>query len=356
VLDRYLLARTHDLVARVTTELDAFDVAAACEAVREHLDVLTNWYVRTQRDRFWAEDADAFDTLAAALEALTRVMAPLAPMVAEEVWRGLTGGRSVHLTDWPATADGAVEPVLVADPALVAAMDAVREVVSAALGLRKANGLRVRQPLSELAVAVADPAAIEPYTALLAAELNVKHVTLVDVAEVGPEQLGVETRLAVNARAAGPRLGKAVQQVIRAAKAGGWTASGDTVVVRTGEGDVTLEPAEYELTTVVADGAPEGQFAAVLREGGVVLLDTSLDDALVAEGWARDVVRLVQDERKAAGLQVGDRIALTLTVPADRAVAIEAHRELISSETLAVALEVVPGEADEPVVQVAKVG
>lgn len=356
VLDRYLLARTHDLVARVTTELDAFDVAAACEAVREHLDVLTNWYVRTQRDRFWAEDADAFDTLAAALEALTRVMAPLAPMVAEEVWRGLTGGRSVHLTDWPATADGAVEPVLVADPALVAAMDAVREVVSAALGLRKANGLRVRQPLSELAVAVADPAAIEPYTALLAAELNVKHVTLVDVAEVGPEQLGVETRLAVNARAAGPRLGKAVQQVIRAAKSGEWTASGDTVVVRTGEGDVTLEPAEYELTTVVADGAPEGQVAAVLREGGVVLLDTSLDDALVAEGWARDVVRLVQDERKAAGLQVGDRIALTLTVPADRAVAIEAHRELISSETLAVALEVVPGEADEPVVQVAKVG
>ncbi len=94
VLDRYLLARTHDLVERATAHLDVFDVAAACEDVRDHLDMLTNWYVRTQRDRFWSEDADAFDTLYTALEALSRVMAPLAPMVAEEVWRGLTGGRS----------------------------------------------------------------------------------------------------------------------------------------------------------------------------------------------------------------------------------------------------------------------
>ena len=343
VLDRYLLARTHDLVARVTTELDAFDVAAACEAVREHLDVLTNWYVRTQRDRFWAEDADAFDTLATALETLTRVMAPLAPMVTEEVWRGLTGGRSVHLTDWPAITDGAVDAALRRDAVLVAAMDSVREVVSTALGLRKASGLRVRQPLSELAVAVADPATIEPYTALLAAELNVKHVTLVDVAEVGPEQLGVETRLAVNARAAGPRLGKAVQQVIRAAKAGEWTADGDAVVVRTPEGDVALEPAEFELTTIVAESAPEGQVAAVLRDGGVVLLDTSLDDALVAEGWARDVVRLVQDERKAAGLRVSDRVRLTLTVPAERADAAATHRDMIAREVLAGEVDVVTG-------------
>ena len=90
--------------ARVTAQLDAYDISAACETVREHLDVLTNWYVRTQRDRFWAEDADAFDTLWTSLEVLTRVMAPLAPLVTEEVWRGLTGGRSVHLTDWPTVA------------------------------------------------------------------------------------------------------------------------------------------------------------------------------------------------------------------------------------------------------------
>ncbi len=353
-MDRYLLARTGALVERVTGQLDAYDIAGACESVREHLDVLTNWYVRTQRDRFWREDDDAFDTLWTALETLLRVVAPLAPLVAEEVWRGLTGGRSVHLTDWPEV-PGAGGGVLAADDALVAAMDEVRAVVSVTLGLRKAHGLRVRQPLRELAVAVADPAALEPYVALMAAELNIKHITLVDVAQVSREQLGVATRLAVNARAAGPRLGRAVQEVIRAAKAGRWTATGDAVVVHTDGGEVALEPAEYELTTVVAEGAPEGQVAAVLPDDGVVLLDTSLDDALLAEGYARDLVRAVQDERKASGLQVSDRIALEIEVPADKVATVEAHRELIAGETLAVELTVTVGTAADPVVRTRRV-
>ena len=343
VLDRYLLARTHDLVERATVHLDAFEIAAACEDVRDHLDMLTNWYVRTQRDRFWSEDADAFDTLFTALEALTRVMAPLAPMVAEEVWRGLTGGRSLHLTDWP-TAGGA----LVADPDLVAAMDRVREVVSTTLGLRKANGLRVRQPLRELGVAVADPGAIEPYTALLAAELNVKHVTLVDLAEVGLAELGVEQRLAVNARAAGP--------APRTSGAGG-DPGGQGRAVDRGRRTPWWSPrttgrsrwsaGEYELATVVAEGGSADQVAAVLSDGGVVLLDTAVDAELEAEGFARDVVRAVQDERKAAGLQVSDRIALVLTVPAERVAALEAHLEMVSRETLATRASVVAGDAPD---------
>nr|WP_304518685.1 isoleucine--tRNA ligase [Actinotalea sp. JY-7885] len=365
-MDRYVLARTRDLVATVTGRLDAYDVPGACEAVREHLDVLTNWYVRTQRDRFWAEDADAFDTLWTALEVLTRVMAPLAPLTTEEVWRGLTGGRSVHLTDWPAryavdddaatygdpagahavAARVETEPALVADPELVAAMDEVREVVSVALGLRKANGLRVRQPLREIAVAVADPAALEPYRDLVARELNVKHLTVVDLAEVGPEELGITSRLAVNARAAGPRLGRRVQDVIRAARAGEWEQTDGAVVVRTPDGPVPLEPAEYELTTVVAEGAGADRVAAVLAGGGVVLLDTALDDDLRAEGFARDVVRAVQDERKAAGLQVSDRIRLSLTVAAEHVPAVEAHRAMIAEETLALELEVAAGSPE----------
>ena len=354
-MDRYLLASTRDLAVRVTGQMDAYDIAGACESVRLHLDLLTNWYVRTQRQRFWDEDVDAFDTLWTALEALLRVMAPLAPLVAEEIWRGLTGERSVHLTDWP-TPDA--EPALVADEALVAAMDDVREVVSATLGLRKAHALRVRQPLRELAVAVREPGRLEPYVALVAAELNIKHVTLVDLAGVSMADLGVAERLSVNARAAGPRLGRAVQDVIRAARAGAWSRDGDGVVVRTDGGDVTLLPGEHEITTVVADDAPQGQVAAVLPAGGVVLLDTSLDDALLAEGYARDVVRAVQDERKAAGLQVADRIALTLRVPADKVAAVEAHRDLIAAETLARELVVgaAPDGAAEPEVAVRRVG
>ncbi|WP_129336765.1 isoleucine--tRNA ligase [Cellulomonas endophytica] len=349
-MDRYLLARTHDLVDVVTQRLDALDVAGACEAVRDHLDVLTNWYVRTQRDRFWAEDADAFDTLWTALEALTRVMAPLAPLVTEEVWRGLTGGRSVHLTDWPAP-DGP----LVADPALVAAMDGVRSVVSVALGLRKAHGQRVRQPLRRLTVAVPDPDALAPYRALLAGELNVQDVELVVADEAAARAHGIAQRLSVHARAAGPRLGRGVQAVLRASKAGDWRLEGDVVVVTTPDGDVPLQTGEYELATVVAadEGAAEPEAAAaVLPGGGFAVLDLVLDDDLRAEGYARDVVRAVQDARKAAGLNVGDRVVLTLGVPAEHVAAVEAHRAFVAEETLATTLVV--GPAPELTVEVAR--
>ncbi len=355
-LDRYLLARTHDLVVRVTGQLDAYDVAGACETVREHLDVLTNWYVRTQRDRFWAEDPDAFDTLYTALEVLCRVMAPLAPLLTEEVWRGLTGERSVHLADWPAS-EGAVEPALVPDDALVAAMDEVRAVVSTALALRKANKLRVRQPLARLTVAVPDPAALADYTGLLASELNVKDVQVLQADAATAERFGITERLAVNARAAGPRLGRGVQVVIRAAKAGAWHKGPDgEVVVVTDDGEVPLLETEYELTTVVAEGAAGGAevAASVLPGGGFAVLDLALDDALRAEGYARDVVRDVQDARKAAGLEVSDRIDLELGVPAAHVADVEAHRELVMRETLAVTLTVTDVDGDERAVRVAR--
>ncbi|OJV59881.1 MAG: isoleucine--tRNA ligase [Cellulomonas sp. 73-145] len=351
VMDRYLLARTGELVAQVTAALDSYEIAAACALVREHLDVLTNWYVRTQRDRFWAEDHDAFDTLWTALEVLTRVMAPLAPLVTEEVWRGLTGQRSVHLTDWPTHVPGGHG----ADENLAAVVDQVRSAVSTALGLRKAHQLRVRQPLRSLTVAVADPAAAEPYTDLVAAELNVKRVELVADDEDAAGRFGITQRLAVNARAAGPRLGKGVQTAIRAAKAGSWRATEDGVVVTLDDGtDVPLLPAEYDLTTVV-DGAAGADVAAAVLPGGAgfVVLDLALDDALLAEGYARDVVRAVQDARKAAGLRVSDRIDLRLQVPADQVPAVEAHREFVARETLATSFEVRPG--DELTVQVSRV-
>ncbi|HEY0186723.1 MAG TPA: isoleucine--tRNA ligase [Cellulomonas sp.] len=357
-MDRYVLARTRRLVQEVTAQLDAYDVPGACETVRVHLDLLTNWYVRTQRQRFWDEDRTAFDTLWTALETLTRVMAPLAPLLTEEVWRGLTGERSVHLTDWPVLGEGgadgsADDQALAADDDMVAAVDGVREAVSAALGLRKAHALRVRQPLRELRIAVADPEALRPFVGLLAAELNVKGVTLTTVADAAASGVAVRQNLAVNARAAGPRLGRGVQVAIRAAKAGDWSLDADgRVVVRTPEGDVPLLEPEYELVTTVevaaaevgagATGGADGPAVAagVLPSGGFVVLDLALDDALRAEGYARDVVRAVQDARKAAGLDVTDRIRLTLTVAAADEAAVRTHEQFIASETLATEVDV----------------
>jgi isoleucyl-tRNA synthetase len=352
-MDRYLLARTHNLVASVTEQMDRYDIAGACESVREYLDALTNWYVRTQRDRFWREDHNAFNTLFTALETLTRVMAPLAPLLAEEVWRGLTGGRSVHLQDW-VDLSGSFGEVLIADDTLVGTMEQVRNAVSLGLSLRKANKQRVRQPLAKLTVVVPDQQTLSPYTDILASELNVKSVELTELSEEATAAYGITQNLAVNARAAGPRLGRGVQAVIKAAKAGDWSVVDDAVVVRTADGDVALEASEYELTTVVGGGADGQIAAAVLAGGGFVVLDLALTPELLAEGYARDVIRDVQDARKGAGLDVADRINLTLTVPEEYAPAVEANRELIMSETLVLTLSVVADAVDERAVAVKK--
>ncbi|GDY32801.1 isoleucine--tRNA ligase [Gandjariella thermophila] len=318
VLDRYVLAKTHDLVAAVTEALDGYDLSGACAVVRDYLEVLTNWYVRRSRDRFWAGDRDAIDTLHTVLEVVCRVAAPLLPLTTENVWRGLTGGRSVHLTDWPSVAD------LPADDALVSAMDEVRRVCSAALSLRKANKLRVRLPLAKLVVATPDAAALEPFTALVRDEVNVKEVELTtDVAAHGHFQV------AVNARAVGPRLGPDTQKVIRAVKAGEWTLGADDTVVAAG---IELFPEEYERRLVATD---PGATAALPGGGGLVVLDTSVTPELTAEGLARDVVRVVQQARRDAELDVADRITLTLDLPDEVAEAVRAHERFLASETLA---------------------
>ncbi len=339
-MDRYVLAKTAELVDECTALLDTYDVPDACKAVEVFLDLLTNWYVRTQRERFWDNDEDAFDTLFTVLETLTRVMAPLAPLVSEEVWRGLTGGRSVHLEDYP------VAPAAWRAQSLGAAMDKVREVVSAAHALRKAEKIRVRQPLAALEVAVPDPAALRPYVELIANELNVKVVVSVTI-EAFTKANPVERVLTVNSRAAGPRIGKDVQAAIKGAKSGDWSEADGVVTA----GGIVLEDGEYDFATVIGDAGAEGSAASVLPTGGFVLLDTTLTPELEAEGYARDVIRVVQDERKNVGLNVSDRIALTLTVPADKVAWVEAHRELIAGETLAqdlatgaARIEVVAGE------------
>jgi isoleucyl-tRNA synthetase len=325
-LDRYILAKLRDTLETVTTHLDALDSPLAAEALRDFADVLTNWYVRRSRDRFWGEDQDAFDTLYTVLETVTRIAAPLLPLVGEEIWRGLTGGRSVHLTDWP---DAAAFP---ADPALVATMDRVREVASAGLSLRKARQLRVRLPLPSITVVGVD-ADLHGAAAILQDELNVKAFATAD----SEEGYGISRRLNVNARALGPRIGGQVQAVIAAARAGDWSTGPDGVIA----GGIALIEGEYELVLEAADPTAAIQF---LPSGGFVVLDTVTTPELEAEGTARDLVRLVQDARKAAGLDVSDRIRLTLTLPPADAAAAREHEALIARETLAI--EIVIGEGD----------
>jgi isoleucyl-tRNA synthetase len=322
VLDRYVLAKTRELVVTVTERMDVYDLYGACAAVTAYIDALNNWYIRRSRDRFWHSDPDAFDTLATVLRTLCLVTAPVLPLLSEYVYRGLTGDASVHLADWP-------EPdSLPADPQLVAAMDLAREVCSAALSVRKAQNLRVRLPLATLTVAGAGAASLEAFAELIAEEVNVKTVDLRD--DVADLTTGV---LQVTPAVVGPRLGPDTQKVLRAAKAGEWSQRDDGRVEVAGH---VLEPGEFTLRLTPAD---EDTSRALPGRDTVVVLAVATTPELEAEGTARDVIRLVQSARKDEGLHVSDRIRLVLELPHDAKAAVQAHEAHLEAETLT--LEVV---------------
>ena len=322
VLDRYVLAKLAVCRDGMTNALDVYDIAGACDEFRAFSDALTNWYVRRSRQRFWDEDRDAIDTLHTVLEVVTRLAAPLLPLITEVIWRGLTGGASVHLADWPE------EGSLPADPELVAAMDEVRTVCSTVLSLRKAQNLRVRLPLAEVTVAADDAERLAPFTDIIADEVNVKKVDLTTDVDVHGR-----FELVVNARAAGPRIGKDVQAVIKAVKAGEWSEDADGVVRAAG---IALLPEEYTQRLVAAE--PEST-AALPGNAGLVVLNSIVTEELEAEGWARDLIRELQDARKSLGLDVSDRIRVVLSVPEEFQRWAQTHLDLIAGEILAVAIE-----------------
>ncbi len=201
LLDRYILAKTRALVEALQEHMDAYDLPSACAEFTAFNDVLNNWYIRRSRDRFYKHgrelEPEAYDTLYTVLVTALVAVSPLLPLISEEIYRGLTGQRSVHLADWPDVSDWPAEREL------VAAMDRVREACSAALALRRANDVRVRQPLRRLTIAGPWVEMLRPFLELIQQELNVKEVLL---------EADVETyasfRLQVNARVVGKRVGK----------------------------------------------------------------------------------------------------------------------------------------------------
>jgi isoleucyl-tRNA synthetase len=269
------------------------------------------------------------------LALLCRTLAPLLPLTTEAVYRAITGERSVHLTDWP---DVTTIP---SDPDLVESMDLARDVCSSTLRLRKAHQRRVRQPLARLTVAAPGADRLRPFLDLIADEVNVKVVELSDdVAAVASHDLQVTPA------ALGPRLGPLTQQVIKAVKSGDWQRTGDTVTA----GGIELLEGEYSLKLVVVG---EGASTPLPRGAGVVLLDTDLTPELEAEGLTRDLVRLVQQARRDAGLNVSDRITVTLGAAVGVRERITPFLALLTDATLATTVvwegaptEGVPGTAD----------
>jgi isoleucyl-tRNA synthetase len=332
-LDRWALSRTAGTAQLVAERLDAYDATSAGRAIAGLVDELSNWYVRRSRRRFWDGDPAAFETLRHCLLTVAKLLAPLCPFVADEIYDNLDGTlRSVHLCDFP-TAGALPER----DEALEEAMALARETVRLGLGARGKAKIKVRQPLAE-AVVVADEherAAIERLADVVREELNVRQMRFVAAAE----ELS-EYEVKANYRALGPLFGKDMPRAAEAIAA--LDPAHVAAAVREGGNPIGISVAGREHILSAEDviltmKAPEGY--SVEREGAhAVALDLSIDDDLREEGRAREIVHAVQNARKSAGLEVENRIELALGGDPALIAAAEAHRDYLTGETLTVGL------------------
>ena len=335
-----MLSQLADTVRTARDGLSDYDATGAGRRIQRFVDDLSNWYVRRARRRFWnqggttdPDTAAAFATLYECLVTTATLLAPFTPFVADELWRTLAAGRgdrpaSVHLADYP-------EPdATMQQPELDAAMDAAREIVELGRRVRVDAKIRTRQPLAEAVLHYpGDHDAITPMFELIADELNVQRVAFVE----SEQQFG-SWRAKPNFKALGPRLGPAVKQVAAALEGDDETAAllarGEHVTVHTDDGPVDLSPDDVDLHQETASGW------GVATDGGLtVALELELTDALRSEGLARELVRVVQDARKAADLQVSDRIELGVQAGPALDEMLRDHGEIVARETLATSVQ-----------------
>jgi isoleucyl-tRNA synthetase len=328
-LDRWALSRLAATVETVRERMDDFDATGAGRAIAAYVEELSNWYVRRSRRLFWDGSWAAFETLHVALVTVAKLLAPFTPFVADEIYDNLDGGEpSVHLTDFPVPGPR--------DVGLEVAMGVARETVRLGLAARAQAKLKVRQPLRAAVVVAtgAERAAIERLAEIVRDELNVKELRFVSEAD----ELG-EIEVKPNYRSLGPRFGKQMP-LVAAAVAGldpvhvaASLRDSRAIAFNVGGHDHELSADDVLISMKPLEGYQ------VEREGShAVALELSVDDELRVEGWAREIVHAVQGARKDAGLDVTDRIVLTLDGDEALLDAARAHQEYIAGETLAVSV------------------
>ncbi|HWD76314.1 MAG TPA: isoleucine--tRNA ligase [Solirubrobacteraceae bacterium] len=339
-LDRWALSRLQETVETVRDRLDDFDATTGGRAIQSFVDELSNWYVRRSRRRFWDGDLAAFATLRECLVTVTKLLAPFCPFIADEIYDNLDDSEpSVHLCDFPTATPRDLD--------LEQAMSTARETVRLGLAARAQAKIKVRQPLRAAVIVATGPEreAIERLGDIVRDELNVRELRFVSQAD----ELG-QIELKPNYRTLGPRFGK--QMPLVAAAVAGLDAGRVAAALRVGEPvaisvagtDHPLAPDDVLITMKPLEGY------RVEREGShAVALEVEIDESLRVEGWARDIVRAVQNARQAAGLEVTDRIVLTLDGDEDLIIAARAYEDYVSGETLATRISYESLDGAEPV-------
>jgi isoleucyl-tRNA synthetase len=348
LLDRWLLSEVHACVREVTSSLEEFDTAAAGRRLAVLIDDLSNWYVRRSRRRFWdgpssADGLSAFATLHSALEAVTKMLAPITPFLSDYLWgvlRPAGAPESVHLASWPA-----FDAALI-DSSLSSQMALARRIVELGRSARSAASVRTRQPLSRALVGAAGFAALPAELRdLVASELNVHSLEPLDAA--GGELVTYTVK--PEFRSLGRRFGPATQAVAAVIRAADPVALAHAVAAPGGSATVevpSVGPVELSASDLVVTQTPLEGWGVASGGGETVALDLTVSEALRSEGYAREVVRLIQEARKASGLDVSDRIVVRwATSDAGLAAALGEHGPAIAGEVLALSFG--PGDGPE---------
>ncbi|MBI4835649.1 MAG: isoleucine--tRNA ligase [Candidatus Abawacabacteria bacterium] len=323
-LDRWILSELHTLVDTVASDLDNYRIWEATGKIELFVDNLSNWYVRRSRRRFWKTENDqdkigAYQTLYHVLSLLTRIIAPFTPFISEHIYKNLVKQESVHMANYPQTIQTFIRPALNEEMAFI------RTVVNLGHAIRAAQKLKTRQPLSSVAV-IAEHRLSEEEKQVIAEELNVKTVQMT-TAEEGKIKRSIKPIPAI----LGPKYGKDVQKILQAVREDKFTLVEDGTVIIADE--FTLLPEEVEIVYQAEPGM------SVISQGSIVVaLDTQLTDELIWEGYAREIVRHIQEMRKNADYQVDSRINVNIEVLSEGELA---HKVLsnfssyIARETLA---------------------
>ncbi|MDR0967656.1 MAG: isoleucine--tRNA ligase [Rickettsiales bacterium] len=311
ILDKYIAAELNDLTKTTTDALNNYQPDIAVKAFVKFLDILNNWYIRLNRSRFWDEEQGAFDTLYFVLTQFCKLLSPFAPFIADYIYKNLTGADSVHLEKFPMANDNN-------DGFLLLNMRQIQKVVSVGKQLREKYKLRNRLPINKITIVLNNTInQLGPeFWGIVREELNTKNVdTDADM------QKYADLFVYLITPKIGSRLGAKLKEIITASKQPGFNPD-----------DFGLLPDEFEVRLNVRDDVTG---AALPDNTAVVVLDTNITPELSAEGLANDALRFIQDSRKAAGLDVSDRIKLAIAGDAEMLVALDAHRARIMADTLA---------------------
>ncbi len=343
-MDNYILAKVRDLLLNIKYYMDQYDLPNSYAEIDNFFDILNNWYIRRNRDRFWQKEVndskiEAYNTLYTILHLVTRAIAPLVPHIAEEIFQGISQDRndSVHLQDYPEANIVSYNQNLVED------MDKIRAVCTTAHSLRSKHNIRTRQPIKEVKIIGANYINLKKYAKLICDEINVKNLFF--LAEIGDF---AELKLDLNFKLLGARYGAKTKELIIAAKQGDWQRMPDNKLKIK---DMFLAEDEFKLALC----AKTDLMQALASQDALVAIDTELTAELLNEGFARDLVRIIQQQRKEAALDLTDKIIVTIAATSPKIKAIlQNFAHYIKEQTLAVEIALIDKISNDNIFNIAE--